>query len=68
MDYGLDMLAVLWGAFDELGNAYIYRELCKPNVIISDAAHMILNASQGERIVCTCGHVGAQPGNRQGAG
>lgn len=53
MDYGLDMLAVLWGAFDEIGNAYIYRELCKPNVIISDAARMVLNASQGERIVCT---------------
>lgn len=54
MDYGLDMLAVLWGAFDELGNAYIYREVCSPNMTISDAADAIHNATPGgEKIICT---------------
>lgn len=44
IDYGLDRLACLWGAFDELGNAFIYRELCVSNTIVSDAARMILSA------------------------
>ena len=44
IDYGLDMLACLWCAFDEVGNAYVYRELCVPNTIVSDAARMILSA------------------------
>lgn len=44
IDYGLDMLACLWGAFDEVGHGYIYRELCVPNTIVSDAARMILDA------------------------
>ena len=46
LDYGLDQLACLWCAFDDVGNAYVFREICKPNVIVSDAAHMILNAGQ----------------------
>lgn len=53
LDYGLDMLAVVWGAFDELGNAYIYRELCKPDVVIADAARMILDASANEPVLNT---------------
>lgn len=46
LDYGLDQLACLWCAFDDVGNAYVFREICKPNVIVSDAAHMILEAGQ----------------------
>ncbi len=53
LDYGLDMLAVVWGAFDEMGNAYIYRELCKPDVVIADAARMILDASANEPVLNT---------------
>lgn len=54
IDYGLDMLACVWAACDELGNTYIYRELCKPNLTISDAAAEILqNTAQNERIMCT---------------
>ena len=51
MDYGLDMLAVVWGAFDELGNCYIYRELASPDTVIADAARMILEMSDGEHII-----------------
>lgn len=49
-DYGLDMLAVLWAAVDESGNVYIYRELCAPELIVSEAARRILSLSAGERI------------------
>ena len=44
LDYGLDRLACLWCAFDEVGNAYVFRELCVSNTIVSDAARMILSA------------------------
>ena len=44
LDYGLDQLACLWCAFDDSGNAYVFREICRPNTIVSDAAHMILTA------------------------
>ena len=49
LDFGLDRLACLWGAFDDVGNAVIYRELCVSNTIVSEAAKMILNAGD-ERI------------------
>ena len=45
LDYGLDMLAVLWMAVDDMGNEYIYRELHLPNIIAPDAARMIVEAS-----------------------
>jgi phage terminase large subunit len=52
LDYGLDRLACLWGAFDEAGNAYIFREVCVSDTIVSDAARMILTAGQ-EPVVAT---------------
>lgn len=53
-DYGLDMLACYWAAFDELGNCYVYNELCQANLIISDAAKEILNRTPDEsKIECT---------------
>ena len=45
LDYGLDMLAVLWMAVDDMGNEYIYRELHVPNTIAPDAARMISEMS-----------------------
>ena len=36
MDYGLDMFAGYWVAVDAEGMEYIYREIYKPNLIISD--------------------------------
>lgn len=41
MDYGLDMLAGYWIAVDPQGRAYIYRELYRPGLIISEAAEAI---------------------------
>lgn len=41
MDYGLDMLAVYFIAVDDEGKAYVYKEIYKPNLIISRAAQLI---------------------------
>lgn len=41
MDYGLDMLAGYWIALDEYGKAYVYREVYKSNLVMSDAAQLI---------------------------
>lgn len=48
MDYGLDMLAVLWIARDCEGNAYIYKELHEANLIISEAAKRILQINHND--------------------
>lgn len=50
IDYGLDMLAVLWIAVDTHNNAYVYRELYESNLIISDAAKKIKEINDGEKI------------------
>lgn len=49
-DYGLDMLACYWIAVDEQKRAYVYRELHKPNLPISEAAFEILKSNYGENI------------------
>jgi len=41
LDYGLDMLAVVWVAIDEDNNAYVYKELHESNLNIYDAAQRI---------------------------
>ncbi|MBQ5782681.1 MAG: terminase family protein [Oscillospiraceae bacterium] len=46
MDYGLDMFAGYFIAVDTLGRAYVYREIYKPNLIISSAAKEILAAGE----------------------
>lgn len=50
MDYGLDMLAVLWVALDPGGRAFVYRELAVSDRIISDAAADVKRLSEGEEI------------------
>lgn len=42
IDYGLDMLAALWIAQSPGGHSVVYRELYRPNLIISEAAVQIL--------------------------
>lgn len=49
MDYGLDMLAAYWIAVDPQNRAYVYREVFKPNLIISEAATAI-KAVEDEQI------------------
>lgn len=60
IDYGLDMLACYWYAelppssVNPYGRVFIYREVCKPNLTISDAAKIILEKTPpNEHIVCT---------------
>ena len=60
IDYGLDMLACYWyaelppSAVNPHGSIIIYRELCAPNLTISDAARMIREATPAnEYIVAT---------------
>lgn len=42
-DYGLDMFACFWIAVDRDGRSYVYRELCKSNLIAQDAAQAVLD-------------------------
>ena len=48
MDYGLDMLAVLWTARDTEGNSYIYKELHENNLIVSEAVQRIKEINNDE--------------------
>lgn len=41
-DYGLDMLACLWITQDFEGRSYVYRELRRSNLIVSEAAALML--------------------------
>jgi len=52
MDYGLDMTAVLWFARDTEGNAFVYRELHKSDMIISEAAQEIKKLNNGDKYEC----------------
>jgi phage terminase large subunit len=45
IDYGLDMLAVLWVAVDEMGFEYVYRELHEPGLVAAEAARKIVSYS-----------------------
>ena len=54
LDYGLDRLAVLWIALSPDGVSYVYREFCKSNLTISEAAEAILsNTPENEEIYAT---------------
>lgn len=52
MDYGLDMLAVLWFARDTEGNTYVYKELHEPNLIVSEAVERIRTINNNEEYEC----------------
>lgn len=41
MDYGLDMLAGYWIAVDYYNNAYVFREVYMPNLLVSQARDKI---------------------------
>ncbi len=54
IDYGLDRLACLWIAVDPNRRAYVYRELCESDLIVSRAAEKILAMTPpGETIYAT---------------
>lgn len=50
LDYGLDALACLWVAVNEIGDAVVYRETVKPDYIISESAKHINELTDGEEI------------------
>lgn len=50
LDYGLDMLACLWIAVDRYGHAFVYRELYRSGLIISEAAQLIAQYTNGETL------------------
>ena len=41
LDYGLDMFAVIFIAVDTHGKAYVYNEIHKPNLIVSEAIQVL---------------------------
>jgi phage terminase large subunit len=47
IDYGLDMLAAVFVAVDENGKAFVYDEVHKSGLIVSEAAKEILKKAQG---------------------
>lgn len=52
LDYGLDMLACYWIAVDTMGRAYVYKELYKSGLIISEAAEEIKRLNtEGVRLI-----------------
>lgn len=48
MDYGLDMLAGYWIAVSPSNDAYVIREVYKPNLIVSDARDLIKSMNTEE--------------------
>ena len=46
VDYGLDMLAGLWIAVSPQGEAYVYREIYRPGLVVSEAAKQILDCEE----------------------
>lgn len=55
MDYGLDMLAGYWIAMDHEGRAYVYREIYRPGLIISDAARAVREMNGDDEIYAWIG-------------
>lgn len=53
IDYGLDMLAVLWYAVSPKGDVVVYKELHESDRIISDAARRIVEVNGSDRIHLT---------------
>ena len=50
LDYGLDMTACLLYAVSDLGEVFIYRELCREGLTLSEAAREIKKMCEGENI------------------
>ena len=51
IDYGLDRLAVLWIALSPEGRAYVYRELCESDLIVSAAAERICQMTEKDECI-----------------
>ncbi|MGN1326708.1 MAG: terminase large subunit domain-containing protein [Clostridia bacterium] len=49
IDYGLDMFAVVFVAVDEHKKAYVFKEIHKSNLIVSEACQMLKTFIRGEK-------------------
>lgn len=49
IDYGLDMFAVVFVAVDEHKKAYVFKEIHKSNLIVSEACQMLKSFMRGEK-------------------
>ena len=49
LDYGLDMFAVLFVAIDTKGKAYVYNEIHKSNLIVSEARQVLKSYMRDKR-------------------
>lgn len=50
LDYGLDMFAVLFHAVDEKGHDYIYKEIHKSDLIVSEACQTLKSIQRADKI------------------
>lgn len=50
IDYGLDGFAAFWYAVDTCGEAVVYRQLYKKDLIVPEAARALLSANAGDRV------------------
>lgn len=51
LDYGLDMLAVLWIASDSSGRAYVYREFCSGRDNAADGGRPLIAGEAADEIL-----------------
>lgn len=50
IDYGLDGFAAFWYAVDTRGEAVVYRQLYKKDLIVPEAARALLEANAGDNV------------------
>lgn len=51
IDYGLDMFACLWIGVDDTGRCFVYREVQKTNLVVSDAALLMQELTPPEETI-----------------
>lgn len=50
IDYGLDMFVALWFAVSPFDEVYVYREVYKSNLVVSDARDLMIEMNNGDII------------------
>lgn len=50
LDYGFDMLAALLLGVDRTGRVYVLREVCRPGLVLCEAAEAVAGLCRGERV------------------
>lgn len=49
-DYGFDMLAALLMGYDSMGNLFVVKEFCQPNLTLSEAARQVALLCRGRDV------------------